>query len=140
MRSRIPYSLFYYPPTRAFPAGRKSSRPLVRLTLANGPHRLSCSAILDSGADFCAFPLSLARPLGLDPSAVVPDSTYGLGTYSAPTYFHNVQIDLPGTAAFDVYAGFTEALDQWGFGLLGQTGFLERFKITFDLLNGVFEI
>jgi hypothetical protein len=31
-----------------------------------------------------------------------------------------------------IYAGFTTGMDQLGFGLLGQAGFFEAFKVTFD--------
>jgi hypothetical protein len=41
-------------------------RPVLMLTLMNGPNRLSCYAIIDSGADHCVFPRSFMQPLGLD--------------------------------------------------------------------------
>jgi hypothetical protein len=53
-----------------------------------------------------------------------------VGSSDVPTHFANVTIDLQGLVQFPVYAGFTSGLDQTGVGLLGQTGFFERFKIT----------
>jgi len=43
-----------------------------------------------------------------------------------------VVIDLQGVIQIPIYAGFTTGMDQLGFGLLGQAGFFEAFKVTFD--------
>ena len=39
-----------------------------------------------------------------------------------------------------MYAGFTTGMDQLGIGLLGQAGFFEAFKITFDFANKLYHI
>jgi len=79
------------------------------------------------------------QPLGLDPLAAPVDMTSGLGSTSVPTHYCNITIDL-GVIQFEVYAGFTMGMDQHGIGLLGQAGFFERFKISFDLPNGLYSI
>ena len=104
----------------------------MSLALQNGANRLSCYAIVDSGADHCVFPRSFMQPLGLDPLAAPVDMTSGVGSTNVPTHFANVMIDLQGLIQFPVYAGFTTGMEQLGMGLLGQTGFFERLKITFD--------
>ncbi|HEX4544061.1 MAG TPA: aspartyl protease family protein [Candidatus Acidoferrum sp.] len=98
-------------------------------------HRQSCYAIVDSGADHCIFPRSFMQPLGLDPLATPVDMTSGVGSTNLPTHFAHVTLDLQGLAQFSVYAGFTTGMDRFGIGLLGQTGFFERFKIRFDYAN-----
>lgn len=72
------------------------------------------------------------QPLGLDPLAAPVDITSGVGSTNVPTHFMNVTVDLQGLIQFPAYAGFTTGMDQLGIGLLGQAGFFERFKITFD--------
>lgn len=139
-RYPVEYAKFYLPPSPAFPKGRVVSRPILALTLINGIHKLSCYAIVDSGADHCAFPLSFIRPLRLDPLRAGLDATSGLGSYNVPTYFWNITIDLHGKAQFGVYAGFTEGLNQWGVRLLGQSGFFDRFNVAFNHRNGIFEL
>ena len=135
----VPYAQFQLPPTPAFPNGRVARRPVLPIKLVNGTSELNCYAMVDSGADFCAFPLSFARILGLDPLTGVLDRTAGLGSDNVPTYFWNVGIDIQGTTQIEVYAGFTDGLEQWGIGLLGQTGFFDRFAVSFNLNRGIFE-
>ncbi len=128
----VPYTELQAPPTSAFPGGRIVRRPVLSLALKNGANRLSCYAIVDSGADHCVFPRSFMQPLGLDPLSAPVDMTSGVGSTNVPTHFTNVMIDLQGLIQFPVYAGFTTGMEQLGMGLLGQTGFFERLKITFD--------
>jgi hypothetical protein len=71
------------------------------------------------------------QPLGLDPLTAPIEMTSGLGSANVPTHFCSVTIDF-GVVRIPVYAGFSVGMDQLGFGLLGQAGFFEVFKITFD--------
>jgi hypothetical protein len=76
--------------------------------------------------------------LGLDPLSAPVEMTSGVGSVNnVPTHYCNVTIDL-GVAQFQVYAGFTSGMDQFGIGLLGQAGFFEKFKITFDYTQGLY--
>jgi acyl CoA:acetate/3-ketoacid CoA transferase alpha subunit len=78
-------------------------------------------------------------PLGLDPLDAPVDMTSGVGGANIPTHFANVILDF-GVMQLSVYAGFTNGIDQIGIGLLGQTGFFDRYKITFDYQNSLFTI
>jgi len=134
----VQYIPFQIPPSPAFPIGRVAKRPLLRITLSSGTRSLDCYALVDSGADFCSFPLSFAHALGFDVRAGTQDSSSGLGSDNVPTYHWQVAIGLQGIIRFDVYAGFTTGLETWGIGLLGQTGFFDRCKISFDNPNGLY--
>jgi hypothetical protein len=122
----------------AFPQGRVARRPVLQIALVNGPYRLSCYALVDSGADHCAFPKSFLRPLGLPPLGVPFESTAGVGAITL-AFFHHVTLDL-GVVQLPLYAGFTDGLEQWGMGLLGQNGFFDRLKVDFELSRGLFYI
>lgn len=80
------------------------------------------------------------RPLGLDPLAIPIEQTRGVGSTSIPTQYANVAIHIAGIVEFPVYAGFTSGMDPMGFGLLGQMGFFERFRVAFDYSNKVYTI
>jgi hypothetical protein len=108
------------------------------LTLVNGENRLSCRAIVDSGADHCVFPRSFMPPLGLNPLSSPVEGTSGVGSSNVATHFSKVIIDLQGVVQIPVYAGFTMGMDQLGIGLLGQVGFFEAFKVTFDYANKIY--
>jgi hypothetical protein len=125
---RLPYTYFRVPPTPAFPEGRSSPKPIIKLLLSNGTRELFCHALVDSGAEDCIFPYSFVRELGLDLSAAILEKSAGLGSSGIPTYFTRVNIAFRGIAEFPVFAGFTTGLERAGFGLLGQSGFFDRFR------------
>jgi hypothetical protein len=136
----LPYREFVSPASASFPTGRTARRPILQLALLNGTSRLSCYAIVDSGADDCLFPRSFMQPLGLDPLTIPIEQTRGVGSTSIPTQYAKLAIHIPGIVEFAVYAGFTSGMDPMGFGLLGQTGFFERFKVAFDYSSRVYTI
>lgn len=80
------------------------------------------------------------QPLGLDPLTSPVEGTSGVGSTNVPAHFSNIVMDLQGVIQIPVYAGFTTGMDQLGFGLLGQAGFFEAFKITFDFANKLYHI
>jgi len=84
-------------------------------------------------------PRSFTQPLGLDPLLAPLDMTSGVGGANIPTHFANVTLDF-GVTRLAVYAGSTTGMDQIGIGLLGQTGFFDRHRITFDYQNSLFTI
>jgi hypothetical protein len=134
---KVAYAEIQVAATPAFPNGRSIRRPVLSLALQNGARRLSCYSVVDSGADYCLFPLSFMQPLGLNPLISPVDTTSGVGSSSIPTHFSNVTLDL-GLLQFTVYAGFSPGMEHLGIGLLGQVGFFERFRITFDYANKLF--
>lgn len=136
---RFPYSFFPGPPTPAFPSGQLFRRLVLRLRLARGQRKLSCYALVDSGADYCAFPRSFMAPLEISSILTPAESTAGVGGL-ALAHFCDLRVELPEIADFPVYAAFTDGLDLAGLGLLGQTGFFDRFKVAFDLRQEFFEI
>jgi hypothetical protein len=79
------------------------------------------------------------QQLGLDPLTAPVEMTAGVGANN-PTHFCNVTLDLQGVVQIPVYAGFTTGMDQLGIGLLGQSGFFEAFKITFDIVAKIYTL
>lgn len=117
---------------------------VLRLREPTTGEHLGCLGCVDTGADQCVFPLSFAVALGLDPLRLKQTVTAGVGSTANITYFSNILVDIPistgVTLSFEVYAGFTDGLEAIGYGLLGQTGFFEKFKLTFDHRNKIFTI
>lgn len=136
---QIQYQQFQAPPSSAFPSGHLIKRPTLVLTLRNGRNGLKCYALVDSGADHCIFPRSFMQRLGIDLLTAPVDMTSGVGSTNVPTHYCNVTLDL-GVIDFQVYAGFTAGMDQFGIGLLGQDGFFDKFKITFDNPHGSYTL
>ena len=125
------------PRSEAFPEGTCSKRPFIFVELRNGEHKSQFKALIDTGSDFCVFPKSIADELSLnlDELHTAPALAHG-GT--VPLCFANVQISVDGcgeeweTLAGFAYEGCVPAL--------GNIGFLDRFKVTFDQRNQYFEV
>ena len=79
------------------------------------------------------------QPLGIDPLTSPVDLTAGVGSSNVPTHFATVTLDFT-AVQIAVYVGFTTGMDQHGMGLLGQAGFFENFKVTFDYKSKIFTI
>lgn len=134
------YTVFECEANPSFPEGHIAKRPVLFLDVVNGNERSGCYVIVDSGADHCTFPLSLALELGLDPLTAAASNTTGVGDDAVPTFYWPVNIDIQGVATLAVYAGFTAGLERVGFGLLGQAGFFDHVKVVFDHKGGLFHM
>ena len=133
-------------PDDAFPDRVSIQRPVLVVVLENGPNVVGTLAIVDSGADSCIFPASLAGPLGI----AIPNRNRSVfsGTTDSPqiAYFENVRARIWDSTTksfvfdFGLYAGFCDTLEHVGHGLLGQNGFFSRFVVKFDGAESLFDI
>lgn len=100
-------------------------------------------ALLDSGADFCIFDMEIADALGIeiDKSKFAPFGGINPSDPKNPpkAYFAEVKLNIGG---WDVVTkvGFSADIAKYGFGILGQQGFFDCYKITFDLLREQIEL
>lgn len=129
---------------RAFPgAGSSAMRPILRVMLRSAESEEERLAMVDSGADYCLFPLYLTTGLGL----LMKDSTpvsgivgFGLdGSEDVP--FWSLALDIGSGASVVTRVGFTEKLNEYEIGVLGQLGsFSEVEQVTFNYQKGSFGI
>lgn len=142
----FPYHEIPVPPSPAFPAGRTFYRPLLTgQIIASSGQFLDCILWPDSGADHCLFPLPFAIAIGLDPLTLPMETTGGVGSVANLTYFAEITVRIKTTdtdppIAFTTMAGFSEGMDAFGCGLLGQAGFFERFPTAFEHASKTFVI
>jgi hypothetical protein len=88
-------------------------------------------AIVDTGCDYCVFPVDLLEPLGIDPEGLPQADIKGMGEH-LPIYFTNVTLWAQGLGEWEVYAGFSEYLRGTQSGFLGFKGFIDRFTVEFN--------
>lgn len=128
----FPYHAVALGRSGAFPGGHTVFRPAITATLRLGDFRTDpFLGLVDSGADYCFFPPEFASRLGLDYKALPSEAAYGLGE-DQQVRFGAVTLEVDGLGTWEVYAGFSESCSGRTFGLLGQLGFFDRFKITLD--------
>jgi hypothetical protein len=142
----FPFLSFPTPTTPAFPQRTRVSRPALLVDLEYGNHAISVLCLVDSGADDCIFPASIAHALGI----AVPNQKQcrfaGTSGQMQIAYFETIKARIAtssvGSAAvaFQLYAGFCDTIEHLGMGILGQNGFFSRYKVIMDRANEVFEI
>ncbi len=128
----VPYTEWWIPSSPAFPNGEKRDYPLVPVALSyqGTATAFEFYALIDSGADHCAFPSVFGQKVGLPVESGKKAQTVG-STGTGDTYYHNVRVgfkvqDEP--YGFDCYAGFMPDLNKMGVGLLGRNGFFDLFE------------
>jgi hypothetical protein len=111
----------------------------VVLIAPNG-ESMEVEALADTGADFCLFPLYVAKMLGLSLDISATSTTTGVGNAANLTYYDTLTIDLGHGVIFTTRVGFTEGMNGAGFGLLGQLGFFENYNVEFRHRERIFTV
>jgi hypothetical protein len=72
------------------------------------------------------------------PTVADSGSSKGVGNPDVVGYFSQIGVYIPGIGTIRVEAGFSKGMDHMRLGLLGQQGFFEAFRVTFDPPNNFF--
>ena len=114
------------------------ARPYLPITIINpsASKQLKVFALIDTGADECAFPASFAPPLGHNlQSGQQRKVSTGNGITTA--YSHTTRIEIEGFATQEVLIDFMPNLN---IPLLGVRSFLNNFVLTVDYPNKTFSL
>lgn len=110
-------------------------RPIIPITIKSGPHFVLTQALIDSGADQCVFDSNIAKALGLSLTEGKKGRVAGLTGTAAPIYLHAVELSINGQS-YKTEVGFTPGMSAYSYGVLGQIGFFDHFKVRFSYLRG----
>lgn len=114
-------------------------RPVIPVILTlNGQH-IPYEALVDSGADICIFDAQLADIVGLDVTTGVQRKVAGITGQAEVQYLHRITINVGGWERV-IDAGFLPNIGKYGYGILGQRGFFEFFKVAFDFAKETIEV
>lgn len=97
----------------------------------NGSNRVRVYALIDSGADYCIFHAEIGEQIGLQINSGKSLAFSGISSAEQTAYFHNIKLEVGGHQ-FDCYAGFSRDMQNLPYGILGQMGFFNIFKVSFD--------
>ena len=122
------------------PSKRWIARPILQVRLYYGLHHQDLRCLVDSGADECLFHTSVGIVLGIDVQAGRLRQFAGIAAgHFVNAYMHPIQIQIQGfSEKIDIEAGFTDS--DWVSGLLGQSGFFDNYRVTFERFRGRFEV
>lgn len=116
-------------------------RPVVPIRLDFDGKVWAAYSIVDSGADQCLFPSFIVAMLSLKVQNARVSKFHGAGSVNQVSlFFDNIGLTVGNLPRFVTTLAFSAAMNQSGFGLLGQQGFFNRFKVDFDLLRRFFYI
>ena len=118
-------------------------RPVVSVTICDpdSGKEFDCQALVDSGAEISVFGYEVAEALGIDINQKTEREHFGIGGLQVECVTHTIQFQLAGWS-HSAKARFMLKKDdrKLPYGILGQTGFFQYFKISFDRHREEFEI
>lgn len=108
-------------------------RPVIPITIRCNNISVGYYALIDSGADFNIFHADLTKILKIDLKKIKPFDFGGIKKDAkGKGYFYSLEIGI-GQKFFLTTAVFSyDISDEDGYGVLGQQGFFQNFKVNFD--------
>jgi hypothetical protein len=120
--------------------GPTTFRPVIPIEIIHKNIEVPYEVLVDSGADVNIFDAQLAEILELDlPSGKVA-KVAGITGYEETYYVHKLDLKIGGHLFKDLEVGFLKQIGQYGYGVVGQTGFFDLFTVKFDLIKKEIEL
>jgi hypothetical protein len=119
--------------------GQDIIRPIIPIKLKNGEREIRYEVLVDSGADICIMDAEIAELIGIKVTEGKKASFAGATGKSENCYSHIVEIEVGGWS-YKTEVAFAEGLSKAGYGIVGQRGFFEFFKVTFNYSANELEI
>ncbi len=108
-------------------------RPIIPVTLKHNKKELNYVALLDSGADFNIFHSELAEVLEIDLTKLPKTSFSGINK-GAHGIMQMTVIEIGiEDYIFNAPVYFSPEISSDGYGIVGQQGFFDNFKVLFNL-------
>jgi len=116
-------------------------RPVIPIKLKNGGEEIGYHVLVDSGADMCLFDAEIGEAIGIDIKKGQMRQVFGIGGKASIYYWHKVTIEVGGWE-YKIAAGFMPGGNGRvaPYGVVGQLGFFEFFKVIFDRTKEEIEI
>lgn len=120
--------------------GKFALRPIIPLVITYQHKALKYDALIDSGADFCILPAEIGDYLGIDVKGGQKQYFGGIQSQeSAVAFMHEVTVNIGGYD-YKSTIGFSYEIAKRGYGILGQKGFFNLFKVQFDYRKAEIEL
>ena len=112
--------------------GKSLLKPIIPVRVIYRDKSLRYAALIDSGADFCIFDAEIGENLGLNVRSGKKEQFGGIQEIGgAEAFLHEVVLNIGGWD-YKTIISFSYDIAKWGYGILGQKGFFDIFKISFD--------
>jgi len=107
-------------------------RPVIPIEITKKRLNFPTEALLDTGADFSIFSGEIGRALGIKIDEGVSHEIIGVGGAVTKGYIHKIGITVPGFTTYTSWGFFSNQLNDMHPSILGQRGFFENFKVSFE--------
>ena len=115
--------------------GHSILKPVIPLKISVNGKELEYAALIDSGADFCIFDAEIGEYLGLKIREGTRINFGGIQEIGgADAFLHEINLNIGGQN-YKTIIGFSYDVAKHGFGILGQKGFFDIFKVSFYYLK-----
>jgi len=119
--------------------GTKLFKPIIPIGLLFNGKLIRYEALIDSGADFNIFNAEIGELLGINICTGKKMQFSGIAGKPFKVYLHNLILEVGGWQ-YKIMAGFSYEISPYGFGILGQRGFFDLFRVKFIFSKGIVEI
>lgn len=109
-------------------------RPIIPVTLKCNKIEINYLALIDSGADFNIFHADIAKILKIDLSKLKNPVNFSGINGKGIGYFTTIDIGID-NEFINTPVVFSNDISDNGYGILGQQGFFNKYKIEFEYLN-----
>ena len=106
-------------------------RPIIPVDFSFAEVTLRYEVLVDSGADYSILPADIGEALGLEVETGREEYVGGITGGGLPFFLHSVTLGM-GDWKYEVDVGFMPDMPRLGYGVVGQRGFFELFRVTFD--------
>lgn len=114
-------------------------RPIIPVTLSFKGNSVGYEVLIDSGADECIFDTEIARILHLPLNEEKEKSFGGISGGEIKAYRQGIEMGVGGVSfVTEVY--FSPNLSRMGYGILGQKGFFDHFRVRFIYTKRIVEV
>ena len=114
-------------------------RPIIPIELSHKNVTVPYAVLVDSGADLCIFDAEIAEILGISLTSGTKKEFSGVTGRKAIMHIHSVEAKIGGWP-HRIEAGFSKEMGPYGYGIVGQKGFFDKFVIKFDYQKEIIEL
>jgi hypothetical protein len=122
-----------------FPTKKSALRPVIQIDFETPTGNFGYLVLIDSGADYCIFHASVGEQLGLDIKSGKLLTFWGTSGEPQKAYFHETTFKIGGIS-HTCNVGFSYDIEKLAYGLLGQDGFFNKWKVKFEYQKENIEI
>jgi len=127
---RFPYQELEVLPSPATKKKRVVNRPIIPVILIYRSSLVNYQALIDTGSDYNVFEAGVSQLLGLRLTSGHKRQITGIGGKEIKGYEHNVALRIAGKQ-YRTKVIFSSQIPPYSFGVLGNKGFFDHFKVTF---------